>query len=66
MDRDLVLPNDASLFIENEGALFAGFSRGWPTHVWNGDMFAPYTGTVPKPIEWGTIITANEAQVLAR
>lgn len=41
------------IYIENEGALFRGESRVWPRQVWNGKDFVPYTGSVPKPIEWG-------------
>ena len=49
------------LFIENEGALFRGPARAWPKEVWNGKAFEPYTGAVPKDIEWGTIIDDADA-----
>lgn len=54
------------IFIENEGALFRGPARAWPKEVWTGSQFAPYTGTVPKPIEWGNVITDAEAARLMR
>jgi hypothetical protein len=46
------------LFIENEGALFRGPSRGWPTHVWspNDRAFVAYEGNVPKTVDWGEIV----------
>lgn len=50
------------VYIENEGALFRGPSRSWPKEVWNGKEFAPYQGSVPKPIEWGDVISENEAK----
>lgn len=51
------------IFIENEGALFRGSSRSLPREVWHPAerRFVPYTGTVPKPIEWGDEISAAEA-----
>ena len=51
------------IFIENEGALFRGPSRSFPTEVWHPDerRFVPYEGKTPKGIEWGTEISAAEA-----
>jgi len=52
------------IYIENEGALFRGVSRGIPKEVWNPQerRFEPYDGKVPKPIEWGEVISEQEAQ----
>jgi hypothetical protein len=51
------------MFIENEGALFKGPSRGNPTHVWSRKTrsWKPYAGG-PKPIEWGSEISEAEAR----
>jgi hypothetical protein len=51
-------------FIENEGALFRGYSRGHPTEVWRRRerRWVPYAGSVPQPIEWGNIIDEAEAR----
>jgi hypothetical protein len=51
------------IYIENEGALFRGLSRSWPAEVWSRKerKFVPYTGTTPKPIEWGDEISGAEA-----
>jgi hypothetical protein len=51
------------IYIENEGALFRGFSRSWPQEVWHSDerRFVPYEGEMPKGIEWGTEISGLEA-----
>jgi hypothetical protein len=50
-------------FIENEGALFRGPSRSFPREIWSHleRTWVPYTGSVPKPVEWGTDITKAEA-----
>jgi hypothetical protein len=49
-------------FIENEGALFRGFSRSHPQEVWHPESgWKPYIGSVPKPIEWGHEISRGEA-----
>jgi hypothetical protein len=50
------------VYIENDGALFRGKARGLPTEVWNSAARAwkPYE-TQPKPIEWGTVISEDEA-----
>jgi hypothetical protein len=50
-------------FIENEGALFRGPSRLYPREIWSNleRTWLPYTGSVPKPVEWGTDITQAEA-----
>jgi hypothetical protein len=51
------------VFIENEGVLFRGPSRSFPREVWNrrSGCWEPYAGTVPKPIEWGWVISPGEA-----
>jgi hypothetical protein len=51
------------IYIENEGALFRGFSRSWPQQVWSPKkrQFVPYTGKTPKGIEWGEEISAAQA-----
>jgi hypothetical protein len=37
------------VFIENEGALFRGFSRSHPQQVWDPESgWQAYTGSVPK------------------
>lgn len=54
------------VYIENEGALFRGESRAWPKEVWTGSEFKPYTGKVPKDIEWGDVITEAEAEVMMK
>jgi len=55
--------NAKLLYIGWEGALYRGFSRSWPTEVWSPreHRFVPYTGAVPKPIEWGDEISETEA-----
>jgi hypothetical protein len=52
------------IFIEQEGALYRGSSRGLPREVWSHKTrtWQPYTGTVPKPIEWGNVIERSEAR----
>lgn len=52
------------IYIENEGALFRGPARAWPKEVWNGEEFTPYKGIVPKDMEWGHVISEEEAQRL--
>jgi hypothetical protein len=51
------------IYIENEGVLFRGLSRSFPKEVWGHKTHTwhPYTGSVPKPIEWGDEISAAEA-----
>ncbi len=53
-------------YIENEGALFRGPSRAWPKEVYSfgKKKWLAYHGAVPKPLTWGTIITAEEAQAM--
>lgn len=53
-------------FIENEGALFRGPIRSMPEEVWSPKRkdWVPYTGQVPKPIEWGNLIDEAEAQAI--
>ena len=52
------------VFIENEGALFRGVGRAWPEEVWSRRQraFVPYEGKVPKPVDWGTVISEEEAR----
>ncbi len=52
------------LYIENEGALFRGPARAWPKDVWNGREFVPYRGETPKSIDWGHVISEEEARRL--
>ena len=55
------------ILIENEGALFRGFAVSFPQEVWNpGSGWRPYTGHVPKPIEWGGEISEEEADAIMR
>lgn len=55
-----------TVYIENEGALFRGASRAWPSEVWKpkSGTWAPYVGETPKPIEWGDIIEEAEAKAM--
>jgi hypothetical protein len=52
-----------TIFIEHEGALFRGPSRGHPREVWSDKerRFIPYKGSVPKPVEWGREIGQADA-----
>lgn len=53
------------VYIENDGALFRGISRGLPKEVWSRPerCWRPYSyAAAYKPIEWGTIISEAEAQ----
>lgn len=52
------------VLIENEGALFRGPSRAWPKEVWVNGEWKPYSGQVPKDVDWGDIIDEAEAQKL--
>ena len=55
------------LYIENEGALFRGPARGVPLEVWSSQerKFTPYKlAGLPKAIDWGTVISEEEAQRL--
>ncbi len=53
-------------YIENEGALFRTKTptNSFPSEVWRPKekKFVPYFGEVPKPIEWGTELSAEEAE----
>ena len=51
------------VYIENEGALFRGPARGVPEEVWSAreGKFVPYKGSKDKPIDWGNIISEEEA-----
>lgn len=53
------------LYIENEGALFRGPARGVPLEVWSSQegKFIPYKlAGQPKSVDWGTIVSEEEAQ----
>lgn len=55
------------IYIENEGALFRGASRGDPREIWHPEekRFVPYKGAgQPKPISWGYEIDEAEAERL--
>lgn len=52
------------VYIENEGALFRGPARGVPLEVWSAAerKFVPYAQAgQPKPIDWGDVVTEEEA-----
>lgn len=50
-------------YYENEGAIFRGFARAWPQEVWSDRQreWLPYEGRVPKPVDWGSEISEEEA-----
>ena len=52
-------------YVENEGALFriVGPSNAFPDEVWNAakGKFVPYEGDTPKPAEWGSDVSDEEA-----
>lgn len=52
------------IYIENEGLIFRGSSRAWPSEVWSAKegQFVAYSGSVPKDVSWGEIISEEEAQ----
>lgn len=54
------------IYVENDGAIFRGPSRAWPSEVWSAKSgaFVPYKGDIPKGIAWGNIITEEEAAKL--
>lgn len=54
------------LYIENEGALFRGPARGVPQEVWNESQgkFVPYKGGQDKPVDWGNVISEEEARAM--
>lgn len=55
------------IYIENDGALFRGVSRGLPKEVWSrkAQAWKPNTFDEPfKPIGWGTVISEAEATKL--
>ncbi len=54
------------IFIENEGALYRGPSRGWPKEVYSfrRGCWLPYEGKIPKPVDWGDVLSKTEAQAL--
>lgn len=51
-------------YIEHLGDLYMGFTRPWPEAVWNrrDKRWYKYEETGGKPIEWGEIITEEEAK----
>lgn len=51
-------------YIENEGALFRGYARGYPEEVYSfrQGKWLPYTGSVPKGVEWGELISEADAK----
>ena len=58
-----ILHVDGQILIENEGAIFRGSSVSFPCDVWHlsKQRWVTYRGTVPKPIEWGNVISAIDA-----
>ena len=52
-------------YVENQGALFriVGPSNAFPDEVWNAAQgkFVPYEGDTPKPVEWGSDVSDEEA-----
>lgn len=52
------------IYIENEGALFRGPARAWPKEVWVGGEWKPYSGNVPKDVDWGNVIDDTEAKAI--
>ncbi|MNV78821.1 hypothetical protein D3C71_1723370 [compost metagenome] len=55
------------IFIENDGALFRGPTRGLPQEAWSARerRFLPYAqaGEI-RPVDWGHVITESEAQAM--
>ena len=51
------------ILIENDGAIFRGTSVSFPREVWNlaRQEWVAYTGAVPKPVQWGNVISAIDA-----
>lgn len=54
------------VYIENEGAVFRGPARGVPEEVWSPSRgkFVPYKGGKDKPVDWGSVISEDEARAL--
>ncbi|MGM9428394.1 hypothetical protein [Hydrogenophaga sp. MI9] len=55
------------VFIENEGALFRGPSRGNPIEVWSvgHGKFVDYPARdLLRGVDWGTVITSEQARSL--
>jgi hypothetical protein len=52
--------------IEREGDLYRGPSAAWPKDVWivQTCRWEQYLGTVPKPGEWGHVLTPWDARFL--
>lgn len=64
LHREATAGRSGWVLIENDAALFRGPGRGNPMEVWNpGSGWKPYAGG-PKPVEWGYVITPEEAQRL--
>jgi hypothetical protein len=56
------------VLIEHEGMLYRGDKRAWPEEVYDvkkGD-FSPYAGGVPKGVDWGSVVTDDEAEEIKR
>ncbi len=53
-------------YIENDGALFRGFTKAYPEEVYDfkAKAWNAYTGSTPKPIDWGEYITADQAEAM--
>lgn len=51
-------------YIENEGALFRGYTRAFPEEVYDTrtKSWHVYEGTNPKPVDWGDYVTEEEAR----
>lgn len=56
------------VYIENEGALFRGFSVSFPQEVWRRQTqtWEPYPLEGYKSIEWGNVIDEREARIMMR
>ena len=53
------------VIIENDDAIFRGSAVSFPTEVWDvdGQKWMAYTGSTPKPVEWGNVISMDQAKV---
>ena len=56
-------PVGGQILIENDGAIFRGSSVSFPSEVWDlaRQKWVTYRGTVPKPVQWGNVISAIDA-----
>ena len=54
------------VYVERDGAVLRGPSRPWPEEVWSPARrgWIPYQGPVPKAVDWGDVISEEEAQRL--